>query len=153
MSISQGYPVNPERSGYPSSRYFGHGASQPGPPSGYREDYPQHHHRREPPSSAMNYDPDSGPGYHPSTMNPYQEMGAGTPYGYSPAPYDDGRFQFPAYHPGLAGAMGGGLPRGHPDSAIMGRVGYGPPLPWYGASPRPYPIPPEHMYNMYHYGR
>lgn len=102
----------------------------------------------------MNYESDmSNPGYNPSTMSSYQEMGA--PYGYSPTPYEaaDGRFNFPAYHPGMGGPMGGGLPRGHPDSAMLGRVGYGPPLPWYGASPRPYPIPPEHMYNMYHYGR
>nr|AAW81958.1 putative juvenile hormone resistant protein [Culex pipiens] len=32
-------------------------------------------------------------------------------------------------------------------------VSYGHQMPWYGGPPRAYPIPPGHMYNMYHFNR
>lgn len=146
MNVSQGYPVNPEGIAYPS-RYYHH-----------REDYL--HHRGGAASAAMNHhvDADVGPCYDPSTMGPYPETSGNPPYGYSPSPYEpvDGRFNFPAYHLASGGSGPSGNPRGHPEIGMINhRVGtsYGHTLPWYGGSPRAYPIPPEHMYNMYHFGR
>lgn len=147
MNVSQGYPVNPEGMAYPS-RYYHH-----------REDY-LHHRGGGAGSSAANHQAgaDVGQCYDPSTMGPYPEASGNPPYGYPPSPYDpvDGRFKFPAYHPASGAPGPGGNPRGHSEMAMINhRVGasYGHSLPWYGESPRAYPIPPEHMYNMYHFGR
>lgn len=155
MNETQGYPFNAEGMAYPS-RYYHH-----------REDYLAHHRAGSGggagSAGVMNQHVvgmDAGPCYDPSRMGSYPETGGNPPYGYSPSPYDpvDGRFNFPAYHPASGGPVPGpgGNPRGHSDMAVINhRVGasYGHPLPWYGGSPRAYPIPPEHMYNMYHFGR
>ncbi|KAL9701396.1 hypothetical protein quinque_004837 [Culex quinquefasciatus] len=116
-------------------------------------------------SSASNYYGDDYPDnrYDPSSVGcyPMQQQPQQYNQNYPPpppppmysGPHDD-RLSFPTaagYHPG--GPEG---PSPGPQEIAMinhAGVSYGHQMPWYGGPPRAYPIPPGHMYNMYHFNR
>ncbi|XP_055619976.1 uncharacterized protein LOC129764676 isoform X2 [Toxorhynchites rutilus septentrionalis] len=150
MNVSQGYPVN-EGGTHPALYY--------------REGY-MHHGAAG--TAAMGYE-GLDTRYNPSAMSYYARSGsasggvniagvtpsyAGYPTVSQQGPSSE-RFSFPGCHvPQAVGAR----PRSHPSQVATAnppRAGYGGhnAMPWYGGAPRTYPIPQEHMYNMYHYNR
>ncbi|XP_038114601.1 aryl hydrocarbon receptor nuclear translocator 2 isoform X1 [Culex quinquefasciatus] len=141
MSVSPGYTTLGDHHG--SSRYYPHHHhhhQQPGP-SYYGDDYPDNR-----------YDP-SSVGCYPMQQQPQQYNQNYPPPPMYSGPHDD-RLSFPTaagYHPG--GPEG---PSPGPQEIAMinhAGVSYGHQMPWYGGPPRAYPIPPGHMYNMYHFNR
>lgn len=98
------------------------------------------------------YDPSSVGCYGPTQPQQYNQNYASQPV--AMYPHDD-RLSFPpaGYHPTVGGP--GPSSGGPSEVAMINHAGlsYGHQLPWYGGPPRAYPIPPGHMYNMYHFNR
>uniref|UniRef100_A0A1Q3FTH3 Putative aryl-hydrocarbon receptor nuclear translocator n=1 Tax=Culex tarsalis TaxID=7177 RepID=A0A1Q3FTH3_CULTA len=124
--------------------------------------YPQHHHhhhlqQQQPgPSYYQDEYPDNR--YDPSSVGCYPVLPQQYNQNYPPPPMYPGshedRLSFPmatGYHPS---GPSGSSP-GPQEIAMINHAGvsYGHQLPWYGGPPRAYPIPPGHMYNMYHFNR
>lgn len=163
-----------------NSHYYQHRAAAAAARPGYHEDYfhrnHHHHHHAGTGPAAMGFTPDGMPlGDYPASSScyppasGYPEEGVGGPEG--------PRFNYPyaAEHPRLGGLYPMQDPpahcgpplaagQGYPEIAMINHgPGYGHhpaaagPAPWYGAGggapPRAYPLPPEHMYHMYHFNR
>lgn len=136
-----------------SSRYYSQQQQQQQQPQlgpgYYREDHPDYPDNRYDPGSVGCYGSPQpqlqyNQNYPPSAMYPGQA-------------HDD-RLSFPpaGYHPAVGmgpGPSSGGPPPSEVAMINHAGVSYGHQLPWYGGPPRAYPIPPGHMYNMYHFNR
>ncbi|XP_055603974.1 splicing factor, proline- and glutamine-rich-like [Uranotaenia lowii] len=154
MSISQQryhHPHHSTSSMYPSggpNRYYRE--PDPGYPEDYMQQHPQqqyHPHQYGPPPSQGSYGevPPYESGYEPPPGS-----SAGPGYGYHPpqGPHGPPHPQHISAQYSMAAMRRGG----HPDMINRGG-GPGYLMPWYGGPPRAYPIPPEHMYNMYNFNR
>ncbi|XP_058833541.1 basic helix-loop-helix ARNT-like protein 1 isoform X2 [Topomyia yanbarensis] len=147
MNLSQGYPPG-DGAAYPSRYYHGLRPS-------YQEDYTNY-----PSSSAANFGrmdavPYQDNRYTPSSIGYYPGAGVGDYYPPAVQYGSENRHNFSAQPSTGSIATEEMGPRSKPEPAMLNTAGSGPthPLSWYGRPPRAYPIPPEHMYNMYHFNR
>lgn len=154
MSVSPvGYPTPLGDPYHGSPRYYPHQQQQQlgagaGGSSYYRGDHPDYPDNR--------YDPSSVGCYGPPQPHQYSQNYPAQPAAMYPGPHDD-RLSFPpagGYHSAVEGP-GPSLRGGPAEVAMINHAGvsYGHQMPWYGGPPRAYPIPPGHMYNMYHFNR